>query len=70
MKIKCAPMNWPIGMGKFFKGVYDLYNDEVTLFETGHGHEIHPFKKIKGLVNAKMKLVQIFMMILRWKLSL
>ena len=20
-------MNWPIGMGKFFKGVYDLYND-------------------------------------------
>ena len=53
LKIKCAPMNWPIGMGKFFKGVYDLYNDEVTLFEGGHGHEIHPFKKIKGLENAK-----------------
>ncbi|AHB98925.1 peptide chain release factor 3 [Francisella orientalis] len=53
MKIKCAPMNWPIGMGKFFKGVYDLYNDEVTLFEGGHGHEINPYKKIKGLANAR-----------------
>ena len=53
MKIKCAPMNWPIGMGKFFKGIYDLYSDEVTLFEGGHGHEIHPYKKIKGLANAK-----------------
>ncbi|AJI72417.1 peptide chain release factor 3 [Francisella tularensis subsp. novicida GA99-3548] len=53
LKIKCAPMNWPIGMGKYFKGVYDLYNDEVTLFETGHGHEIYPYKKIKGLANAK-----------------
>lgn len=20
LKIKCAPMNWPIGMGKYFKG--------------------------------------------------
>ncbi|MDE4980163.1 peptide chain release factor 3, partial [Francisella tularensis subsp. holarctica] len=53
LKIKCAPMNWPIGMGKYIKGVYDLYNDEVTLFETGHGHDIYPYKKIKGLANAK-----------------
>ena len=53
LKIKCAPMNWPIGMGKYFKGVYDLYSDEVTLFETGHGHEIYPYKKIQGLENAK-----------------
>ncbi|MDE4980437.1 GTP-binding protein, partial [Francisella tularensis subsp. holarctica] len=21
LKIKCAPLNWPIGMGKYFKGV-------------------------------------------------
>jgi peptide chain release factor 3 len=40
-------------MGKFFKGVYDLYTDEVTLFETGHGHEIYNYKKIQGLANAK-----------------
>lgn len=30
-----------------------MYNDEVTLFEIGHGHEIYPYKKIKGLANAK-----------------
>ncbi|MDE4974326.1 peptide chain release factor 3, partial [Francisella tularensis subsp. holarctica] len=53
LKIKCAPMTWPIGMGKYFKGVYDLYKDEVTLFEPGHGHEIYPYNKIKGLANAK-----------------
>ncbi len=53
LNIKCSPMNWPIGMGKFFKGVYDLYTDEVTLFETGHGHEIYHYKKVQGLADAK-----------------
>ena len=27
LKIQCAPITWPIGMGKNFKGVFDLYND-------------------------------------------
>lgn len=30
LRLKCVPMNWPISMGKYFKGVDDLYNDEVT----------------------------------------
>jgi peptide chain release factor 3 len=25
LQIECAPMSWPIGMGKRFKGVYNLY---------------------------------------------
>ena len=24
LKIKCAPITWPIGMGKEFKGVYNI----------------------------------------------
>jgi len=32
LKIKCAPMTWPIGMGKAFVGVYRLYDDQVHLF--------------------------------------
>ena len=28
LKIACAPMTWPIGMGKRFKGVYHPYKDE------------------------------------------
>lgn len=32
LKIKCAPVTWPIGMGKRFQGVYHLLNDEVLRF--------------------------------------
>lgn len=51
LDIKCAPITWPIGMGKFFKGVYHLYRDEVILFENGHGHHVHDYEVIKGLDN-------------------
>jgi len=33
LKIQCAPMTWPIGMGKAFRGVYDLYDDCVYFFD-------------------------------------
>ena len=32
LKISCAPMSWPIGMGKSFVGVYRLYDDTAHLF--------------------------------------
>ena len=32
LQIECTPLSWPIGMGKGFKGVYDLYRREITLF--------------------------------------
>ena len=31
--IQCAPMTWPIGMGKRFRGVYHLYDDTVAFFD-------------------------------------
>lgn len=54
LNIRCAPMTWPISSGKTFKGVYHLYNDEVILFETGHGHHIYNYKVIKGLDNPEL----------------
>src|SRR5210317_749677 len=27
LKIECAPIYWPLGMGKEFKGIYNLYTD-------------------------------------------
>jgi peptide chain release factor 3 len=33
LKIQCAPMTWPIGMGKGFRGVYHLYDDSVAFFD-------------------------------------
>ncbi len=33
LKIECAPMTWPIGMGKRFRGVYHLVDDQVSIFD-------------------------------------
>ncbi|MCX5815477.1 MAG: peptide chain release factor 3 [Proteobacteria bacterium] len=38
LQIECAPMSWPIGMGKSFKGTYDLYRRELTLFTPGEDY--------------------------------
>ncbi len=35
LQIECAPLTWPIGMGKRFKGTYNLYRKELTLFTPG-----------------------------------
>ena len=32
LQIECVPLSWPIGMGKGFKGVYDLHRKQITLF--------------------------------------
>ncbi len=32
LQIECAPLSWPIGMGKGFKGVYNMYKKELNLF--------------------------------------
>jgi peptide chain release factor 3 len=35
LQIECAPLSWPIGMGKTFKGVYNLYRKQLHLFTPG-----------------------------------
>lgn len=54
LKIMCAPITWPIGSGKNFKGVYHLLNDEVILYKTGQGHRIQELDIIKGLDNPEL----------------
>ncbi|WP_019864368.1 peptide chain release factor 3 [Methylovulum miyakonense] len=54
LKIQCAPITWPIGMGKRFKGVYHLYKDEIHLFSAQHGGRIAEAEVIKGLHNTKL----------------
>jgi peptide chain release factor 3 len=34
--IECAPLTWPIGMGKLFQGVYDLRQGFIRFFEPGN----------------------------------
>ncbi|MFZ5757766.1 MAG: peptide chain release factor 3 [Pseudomonadota bacterium] len=54
LKIKCAPVTWPIGMSKFFKGVYNLLTDETVLYTQGMGHTIQEKRVIKGLGNPEL----------------
>lgn len=35
LQVECAPLSWPIGMGKRFKGTYSLYRKELNLFTPG-----------------------------------
>ncbi|PIP41096.1 MAG: peptide chain release factor 3, partial [Desulfobacterales bacterium CG23_combo_of_CG06-09_8_20_14_all_51_8] len=35
LQIECTPLSWPIGMGKRFKGVYNIYQKQLHLFEPG-----------------------------------
>ena len=45
--IRSCPMNWPIGQGKEFKGVYDRRREEVILFEgTDHGTREGALKRV------------------------
>jgi len=51
LKIKCAPLTWPIGTGKDFKGVYHLLEDRFYLYQPGHGSHLIEDKVIDGLHN-------------------
>ncbi len=49
LEIQGAPINWPIGMGKEFKGVYNLYTDVLHKFTPGMGAVLHDNERIEGL---------------------
>ncbi len=54
LKIQCAPITWPIGMGKNFKGVFHLYNNSIHLFSATHGGKIQEGEVIQGLDNPRL----------------
>lgn len=51
LKMACAPITWPLGMGKNFKGVYDLQNDCAHLFSKNEQIE----KTIQGIQSAEFR---------------
>ena len=52
--IRCAPVTWPVGMGKRFKGIYHLYQDIVYLYQSGKNTQKQEALAIKGLDNPKL----------------
>jgi len=54
LKIQCAPVTWPIGMGKNFRGVYHLLRDEILLFKAGEERADQEFDVVKGIDNPRL----------------
>ncbi|MGD8309418.1 MAG: peptide chain release factor 3, partial [Chromatiales bacterium] len=52
--IHCAPVTWPIGMGKRFRGVFDLRSDTTHLFSAHHGGKIQSGESVQGLDNPRL----------------
>jgi peptide chain release factor 3 len=49
LAIRCAPVTWPIGMGKRLKGIYHLLDNAVHLYEAGSSSRRQQTRLIHGL---------------------
>lgn len=54
LRIRCAPVTWPIGMGKRFKGIFHLGHNSIHLFSATHGGKIKTGERIQGLDNPRL----------------
>ena len=54
LKIRCAPVTWPIGSGKRFKGVYHILNDSIHFFSPQGSERIATGDLIEGLDNPAL----------------
>lgn len=50
----CVPATWPIGMGKRFKGVYDLVHNRLFLFSASGHDRIQEGIAVDGLDDPKL----------------
>ncbi|MDR0378438.1 MAG: peptide chain release factor 3 [Candidatus Accumulibacter sp.] len=50
LTIECAPITWPIGMGKAFRGVYHLADDSLLRFAPGKERRTEA-EKVTGIDN-------------------
>jgi len=52
--IQCAPITWPIGMGKRLRGVYHMLDDAVLLYEAGKNYVTQQAEVITGIANPEL----------------
>ncbi len=55
LRIHCAPVTWPIGMGKRFRGVYHLIHDEILRFKAGEENAGQQFESLQDLGEARLR---------------
>ncbi len=49
LQIKVRPLTWPIGIGRDFAGVYDLYNKGLNLFEANKTRVVDELLKVNDI---------------------
>ncbi len=54
LRIDCAPVTWPIGMGKAFRGVYHLLHEQLMRFTPGEERAGGETELIEGIANPKL----------------
>jgi peptide chain release factor 3 len=54
LALDVTPASWPIGMGRDFKGCYDLVHDQLILFDRGKGDSLTEGIKCEGLDDPKL----------------
>nr|VFK57360.1 MAG: peptide chain release factor 3 [Candidatus Kentron sp. TUN]VFK59286.1 MAG: peptide chain release factor 3 [Candidatus Kentron sp. TUN]VFK65717.1 MAG: peptide chain release factor 3 [Candidatus Kentron sp. TUN] len=54
LKIQCAPITWPIGMGSQLRGIYHLYEDTVSLYQPNKKTQSGEGKVLAGLDNPEL----------------
>ena len=54
LQIECVPLSWPIGMGKGFKGVYDLHRKQITLFTPSQDTRPEDCVVVNDLANPQL----------------
>ena len=56
LKIECAPVTWPIGMGRDFRGLYNFIEDRVCLYERGDASRVGKSSSFRGLESEEVLL--------------
>ena len=49
LRIACAPITWPIGMGRALKGVYHLLEDRIYVYHHGERGRVQQIDRIDGI---------------------
>src|SRR5471032_1159915 len=54
LKIDCAPISWPLGMGKGFRGVFHLLQDQLLRFTPGEEKRGGETETVEGIGNRRL----------------
>jgi peptide chain release factor 3 len=55
LDIECAPLTWPIGMGREFRGIYDLREGVAHLYQGRDGSRLPEVKRVEGLASGELE---------------